>query len=240
MLFAAALIGGIALSGGLRTALAQEASTLFVIGFAGPSNELSGAVAGAGPESTTYILNGVEPDGATDVPFTLTLVEGASGISETIDIPTLSSFGGEVVCGFIGADAVCTESASQGEVVSAETTTVSFTADVAVTLTTGGASSSLVSLTAPVSNPSVFSGSASSSGSQSLAGSLAGSSSSPSFGPLSDTTLSLPATIETITAPLPTSPTPSSSGAMSRFASSGSLPLLATMLSIGTVFWHLM
>jgi len=187
MLFTTALAGSIVLAGGFLTAQAQEASSLFVIGFAGPSNELSGAIVGEGPESTTFILNGVEPAGATDVPFTITLVEGAQGISETIDIPAISSFGGEVNCGFLGGEAICTETASQGAIMSAETTTVPFTVDVAVTLTTGTPAAS----------------------------------------------------INTITAPGPTSPTPTST-AVSRFASSGWLPLLATTLSVGVSFWHLL
>ncbi|KAH8117727.1 hypothetical protein DFH11DRAFT_1570226 [Phellopilus nigrolimitatus] len=129
----------------------------------GGAATLQGEVVGTGADGTTYILSGTPTEGS---PFTLTLVEDASGVSEHAVAPTGSAtLDYNVECGFDSASlGVCTAIIAAGtgaEAVSTTRTDSGTVTLIPVAVSTGSGSAATTTsgsgrstITSPSSNPS--------------------------------------------------------------------------------------
>ncbi|EJD06416.1 uncharacterized protein FOMMEDRAFT_16982 [Fomitiporia mediterranea MF3/22] len=90
---------------------AQSTASLFPVGFQG--DDLQGTVVGTGAQGTTYVLSATFGD--LGIPYTLTLVQGSTYLSEGADIVTAGiTVPIDAECGIQGSNAVCTEVVGSG------------------------------------------------------------------------------------------------------------------------------
>ncbi|EJD07170.1 uncharacterized protein FOMMEDRAFT_17634 [Fomitiporia mediterranea MF3/22] len=88
------LLGLGALTAGIQ---AQTNASIALPGFDTESLPISGEIVGTGADGTTYVISASGTD-AGDIPFTMTVVQDATHVSEALTLAT--GIGGNIQCGY--------------------------------------------------------------------------------------------------------------------------------------------